>query len=513
MINILLNEDEISSQIDPTSITVTQNLTNSADTANFSFINKPGRTLPEFNDDVVIKDGGVVIFAGVVVLVKKSINAQLIEVVEVNCTDYTTVFDRILAAMTYENKSIEYIIADLISQFAPEFTSDNATCSFVIPKIVFNQITLSECLIKLASIVSYNWYIDENKDIHFFDRFSNNAPFGLTDDNGKYVFNTLVFSEDGSQLVNRVKVRGGTYDGDVFTDVITVVGNNTLSFPLPYLFSNLTIQLDTGSGYVTKNVGIDNINDFTTDDVLFNYQEKMIRFPTALTAGTKIKFAGNPKVGVMAIAEDGGSIQKLRDKYKEINGVDAPEGYGVIEKLIRDDSITSNMIARKRAAAELLVYAESVVDLTFETNEPGLKDGQLINIQSDRRDFDEDVLIKKLQFKAKTPFEFYYKVSCISTQKYTLIDLLRKFLQPNPMSSNEQEVSERLFVVNENVQVADEASFIAPFLYEEGVAVQVDVYNGAVSPASLEWVYGPYVPSSVSDTKRMGRYDRGAKYM
>ena len=511
-ISVLLNDEDISSQIDFQTLTATQNLTNSVDTANFSFIKKPGRVLPEFNDDIVIQDGGSVIFAGIVMQVKQSITNQAVEIIEVSCVDYTAVFDRILAAMTYENQTVGYIIADLVSQFAPDFTTDNADSSFVIPKIVFNQVTLSDCMTKLANIVSYNWYIDENKDIHFFDKFSKTAPFGLTDVNGKYIYNTLQFTEDGSQLVNRVKVRGGQYDGATYSDIITVKGNDTKSFKLPYNFSNLTIELSTGGAYVSKVVGIDFIDDFTTKDVLYNYQDQSFHFNNPLADGNKIRFTGNPKVDVMAIAEDSDSIKKLRDKYKTIHGVDAPAGYGIIEKLIRDDSISSNTIARKRAAAELLTYAEAVVDLSFETHEPGLKDGQLINIQSNNRDFDEDVLIKKLQFKTLTPFDFTYKVSCISTQKYTLIDLLKKFLQPASMSSDAQEVSERLFVVNENVKITDEPTFVAPFLYEEAVAVTDDVYKNAVAPASVEWVYGYYAPTSVADPKRMARYDRGAKY-
>lgn len=496
MIQVFLNSDDISSQVNFQGLTVTQNLTNSVDTAVFSFINAPGKMLPEFNDDIVIKDGTTVIFAGIVVQVKKTIDSQLIENIEVDCTDYTSVFDRILAAKTYENETVENIIADLVSNFAPDFTTDNVESGFVITKIVFNQMALSDCLTKLANILSYNWYIDEDKDVHFFDRFSRSAPFGLTDINGKYVYNTLEFSEDGSQIVNRVKVRGGEYDGVTYTDIITVKGSDTKSFKLPYRFSNLTISVSTGGGYVAKNVGIDFIDDFTTKDVLYNYQDQSFRFENPLGDGNKIQYSGNPKVPVLAIAEDAESM-----------GL-----YGPIEKLIRDDSITSNSVARKRAAAELLTYAQEVVDIAFETTEPGLRDGMMINIQSTIRNIDEDVLVKKIQFKTKTPFDFYYKVSCISTQRYTLIDLLRKFLQPEQMSADEQEVSERLFVANENVKITDEASFIAPFLYEEAVASQDDVYNGAVDPDDVEWVYGYYAPAGVTDTKRMGRFDRGAKY-
>lgn len=343
MITIELNSVDISDQVKFDSVQVDSVLTNEVDTAQFDIRRYGARTInPVFNDDVVIYDGADKIFAGKVNSVDNNAEAGLGAYLTIRCTDHTMEFDRLLASRTYEDTTVHDIIDDLVSSYAPSFTINNVSSNFIIPKIVFNQVPLSQCLRRLADIMRYDWYIDPDKDIHFFERNTNTAPFDLTDTSGNFVYKTLSRSSDGTQIVNRVKVRGGEYDGDTYTDVITVKGSDSKSFKLPYKFSNLTIELDTGGGYVSKTVGIDFIDDFTTKDVLYNFQDQSFRFETARGDGNKIRFSGNPKVPVLAIAEDSPSVI----------------AYGAIEKLIRDDTIESNNVARKRASAELLAFAD-----------------------------------------------------------------------------------------------------------------------------------------------------------
>ena len=73
-------------------------------------------------------------------------------------------------------------------------------------------------------------------------------------------------------------------------------------------------------GYVEQVVGIDNMNDFTDKDVLYNYQADSIRFENALSDGDIIKFSGYKKYLVMAQVEDADSINAfgLRENLLEI---------------------------------------------------------------------------------------------------------------------------------------------------------------------------------------------------
>lgn len=509
MVTIQINSVDQSSVVIYESLNVTQNLSDLVDVCNFRTRKYGDRTFkPEYGDDVKVYDDADCVFGGIVMKVHEVVESGGGGVVyEAQCADYTVVMDRLMVGRTFENQSIKAIITDILSSYAPDFNADNVDSDFVIPKIVFNQITVSQCIKKLADIVQYDWYVDENKSVHFFGKYTNMAPFNLTDSSGNYVYTSLERNIDGSQIVNRVKVRGGSYDGPLFTDVITVNGNSSKSFKLPRQMANLTIEVDAGSGYVSKNVGIDNIDDFTTDDVLYSFQDQSFRFENALTDGNKIRFSGNPKINVMAIAEDDVSIKVLRDKYEAIYGTPPPDGYGVIEKVLRDNSIESNEVARRRAAAELYSYSQAVIDAKFYTYDSGLRTGMVINLSSSRRDCDDDLIIKTVTFRMIDPMNFGYQVECVSTKRYNFIEILRSLMEPEIKENDE--ISEETKIDNAIEGIQEEHTVVNPYEddVDEGTQEQhgINLLGQGVGPTP---VWGYYAPTSDTDPKRMFKWGR-----
>lgn len=498
MIDVKVNGTSVASWVVPRSLQVVQNLTNEVDTAQFSIQIVGSRTAPAFNDDIIVYDGSSKIFAGKVVEVIEDMQGNKLPIATVKCVDHTFQFDRVLAAKTYTNTTINAIISDLVGTYATAFGTAYVASTYEIEKIVFNQVPLSQCIRRLADIVRYDWYIDEDKQLHFFEKSTNTAPFNLADTTGVYVNDSLRRNSDGSQLINRVKVRGGLYDGDSYTDVLSVTGSPK-SFVLPYQFSNLAIDLDTTGTFVAQGVGVDFIDDFgtatgTTISVLYNYQTQSIRFQNSLTTGNRVRFTGNPKVPVLAIAEDTPSVAQ----------------YGAIEKIIKDTAIVSNTVARKRAAAELIAFADLIVDASFVTYTAGLRAGMLINVASSLRSFNDDLIIKRITFRPRSHTAYEYKVDCISTQRYTMLDLLRKIITPDPRLEDESETSEQLYPVSEEITMTDLWTQYAANLISETVT-NTDVWI-TIAAGTISWVWGYYAPTSHSDPKRMGRYDLDSKW-
>jgi hypothetical protein len=493
MIQIKINTVDVTDQIEQGSLEVVQRITNQVDTANFSVRKAGSKTLtPSYGDEVEVYDGATKIFGGTVLSVQQAPTSGVggIEYF-VHCVDHNYTFDKLLASKTYTGQSITAIITDLVSSYAPTFTVTNVNSGFIPEKIVFNQVPLTTCLKRLADIVNYDWYIDEDKDVHFFQKYANIAPFNLTDTDGNHIYKTLRRTSDGSQIANRIKVRGGEYDSETYSDSITVSGDESKAFSLPYKFANLTVTLDTGGGPVSQNVGIDFINDFSTDDVLYNFQNQMIRFENNLTDGDVIAFTGNPKVPVFAVAEDPVSIAE----------------YGKIEKLLRDGSIESNTVARRRANAELYLYAEPVIDASFGTHTAGLRAGMLITIQSTNQSIaTEELIIKNLSFRMRGHDTFEYKVDCVSTKRYDFINLLQKLLEPEARASDERETSEEIFSDTQAVTVEELYEVVSAQEDFQQVEVQE---NYEIDPLGADtnaiYVLGPYTPTGQDDTKRPGR--------
>lgn len=500
MIQVLINGTDRTDQLVKDSLDVQQILGAQRDTARFSYKKYGSKVYtPAILDTVVVNNGATKIFGGRIVRISESfLNAADGLVYSMDCVDYSFDLDSLLVSQSYSSMTVNAIIADILTNYGTGFTGTNVDCAITIGKVVFNQVPISQCLKRLADMVKFDWYVDPDKDIHFFSKYTNTAPFNLTDTSGNYIINSLERKIDGSQIANQIKVRGGEYEASTYQDIITVNGNTQATFKLPYKFSNLTVQLDTGGGYVSKTVGIDFVDDFTTKDVLYNYNDQTIKFASALADGNKIKFAGNPKVRVLAIASDGTSIVT----------------YGLKEKIIQDDTIEELTTARKRAIAELSAYKDQQNEGRFDTYTSGLRAGMVINLNSSRRTANVDFIIRSVRFKPFKPDTYAYSVELVTTKKYDLTELLQSLLQPANLQSGDSETVETIKTDLATITVVETITAVSTSPYSDLITITVneniqrDPLGAGVEPT---WVLGDYFPSSITDTKRMGLLDRSLK--
>lgn len=497
MITVNINSTDRTSLIIWNSLSVDQNLTSLVDNASFSIRKMDGNFTPDINDEVEIFDGSDKIFGGKIINIQESVESGGGGLLfSIQCVDYSYDLDGVLVAETYESMTIEDIIDSIITDYAPAgFTTTNVECTFEISKVVFNQVPITTCLKRLADLVKYEWYIDPDKDIHFFAKESLNAPFDLTDDSGNYVYKSLLRTIDGTQVANQVKVRGGlATETNLYTDVITVSGNESLSVKLPFKFANLAVRLDTGGGYVAQTVGAMFLNTFDEGyDVLYSYQDDSIQWETALSDGDLVEFSGYKKYPVMAIATDDVSVAE----------------YGLREKLIKDTSIEDQTLARKRAIAELEVYKDEISDAKFRTYTSGLRAGMIIGLTSTLRDTDTVFLIKKLTMKPVDPNTFIYNADVVTTKKYDLVELLQKLMEVEDDKIDPNEVAE---VIKTDIVTVSISELIEAIAAIEDLAtiiitedIEKDPLGAGVAP---EWVLAPYIPSPwPTDPKREGRLD------
>jgi hypothetical protein len=498
MITLKINNVDLSSLINWESLTLEQILTNQVDTLTFEYSKYGSRTYtPAINDEVTIYEGATKIFGGYIMNIAESNLGRPNGIAyQIQCADYSVKFGGILATKSYTSQTIAQIVTDLISVYGAGFTANNVICSFVVTKIAFNEMYLSDCLKKLADIVKYDWYVDETKDLHFFPKMTNAAPYNLTDTSGNYINETLSRNIDGTQIVNQVKVRGGEGDGATYTDIITVNGSITKTFKLPYQFSNLVIEVDVGAGYVIKTVGQDFKDDAALFDCLYSYNDSMVKFPAVLADGNKIRFTGNPKVPIKSIVSNSSSILL----------------YGLKEKIINDATIVDITIARKRAKAELLAYQYGSTEINFDTYDIGLRAGMVIGLNSTKRAVNDSFIINKISFKTTSPTEFYYSVNAITTNKMQLIDLLQKLVSPNQGTLDDNVIAENINTDMADIDVTEIIRLVVPHLDRVDLELSETVWKDPLG-ANIEptWVLGPYAPTSASDPKRWGLLDNSLK--
>src|SRR3990167_8937685 len=275
------------------SVRMLNQLTRQVDQASFDIDKYGSRTFaPSVGQEVVIQNGSTKLFAGRIVQVDEQYDKLDLVRYRIQCVDYTRDLDHQLVVETYEDQTIDAIIADIKSRYLPStITTTNVDAPVTVKYIAFNYEYPSDCLKQLAELVNYDWYVDYDKDIHFFAKEENAAPFELSDTGGKYIYESLSLKKDITPVRNTVYVRGGEYKGDTFTVERTGDGVHQL-WGTEYKFDDIRV-VTTGQ---EKSVGLDNIDNATNYDCLYNFTEKFIRFRADKipTSGTLIQIIGRP---------------------------------------------------------------------------------------------------------------------------------------------------------------------------------------------------------------------------
>lgn len=476
MIQVFHDGTNISNRVEFNSLNVQSKRNERVDTCDFKIEKTVGQTFtPQLGKVVEVYVDGVKVFAGTVQrITDRPIGHHNIEF-NVTCVDYTRDLDNLLIVERFENTTVQAVIEYLIDTYAPTFTYNNVVAPQEIDSVAFNRIKITQCLKKLADGYNFSWYVDYDKDLHFFAREDEVAPFNITDTSDNYIFESLTFNRDLSQLRNKVLVEGGEVEGA--TRTVKYAGNGEQdTFDTQYKFAEKpTVTVDGVAVAVgTEYVDQDNEASF---DCMWSYQQKYVRF----TDGNIPPAPTNPDVTNVDIT--GVPL------YPIIVNIPSPTSileYGTREFSIKDKSIKSQQQAFDRAIAELTAYANELNEGSFDTYTPGLRAGQLITVQSDLRNIDETFVIQNVAIKPFAYEEGYsaiYKVTLASTKTVGIIDVLQKLLLDEDLELNEAETL--LTFLQFGGGTGDFAQFsdsiasgptaqTGPYLYDNG-----DLYNYA----------------------------------
>lgn len=452
VIQITIGGVDKTSFIDWQSVSKNEVVTKESDSFTFTIKNYGTKTYqPTLGDEVVFMYGATKKFAGYVIQMNEGVQG-LSKTLEVICKDYAQILDRNLVSKIYTNMSAAAIISDLIATFAigTGITTTNVVAPTVIPKIVFNYITISECLKQLAKILStYEWYIDYNKDIHFFSTSTQVAPFSITDTTQNFAWQSLKVQNDTSQLRNEIIIRGGLLTSTTLrTEYFSGDGTKT-SFALA---NNYPVQPTVTVGGVGKTVGLDFVDQDASFQVMWNANTQSLRFTAGNTpaAGTNnIVITGYPQYPLVFQKQNQASVLL----------------YGVYQAIIIDKTIQNIQTASARADVELNKYALPEAVGTFTTYTDGLISGQLITITSAIRGINRVFKIQSIRTTIKLPASqgsaaatLQYDVQIVSADFTSINDILSKLLVQDPASQiniSEDEVVERYYQFNENMSFAD----------------------------------------------------------
>src|ERR1700730_11583057 len=282
-IQVLNGVTDISSSIDWRSIHMTGVVTKEKGQLTFDIINANSPAVPALGDTIYLKYNSILLFGGTCTEKRTVVDGGILQRYKVTCMDWGFLFDSKVVHKTYQNMDPSDIVKDIVSNFAPAgFTTNNVQKgNFNIASVKFNYEQATRCLESLAKLIGWDWYIDANKDVHFFFATTNTgssqvnpAPFNIDDTSGKINWPTLDIDISIANLKNSIYVIGGTMfrantagnTPDVYT---TVGGQLVYSIGTPYDTTTLGTTLKVTLDGVTQSIGIDGTDDPGTVNVLY----------------------------------------------------------------------------------------------------------------------------------------------------------------------------------------------------------------------------------------------------
>jgi hypothetical protein len=471
-VKILDNGTDISLSVDWKSIDAISVLTKETGTFKFNIRQGvgqtyPAKTIPVIGDTIELYDSTGIIWGGTVTEVEPIISGLRI-MWQVTATDWGYLLDGTLVKKNYAGLDPHDIAVDIINTFCSGkgFTTTGVQYgNFLVQTIKFNYQQPSKALQSLAKLIGWDWFIDPNKNLHFFlgdvdDGLGGGAvgdggqaPIKVDATSGDIEWNSLDIDLQITNMQNSVYVIGGTLPV-MFTEANTndVYETDGVSnvFPVAYAYSSSTIVVLLNG--VPQSVGVLNqVTDPSTVDVLYSDAGRFIQFTAGPPpSGEVVTIFGTAQVPIVAHASNQASIAL----------------YGERQGVVTDATITSVPEAHQRALAQILQFGHPVYDIKFNTLVPGCQIGQSIVVNVPAMGINNyQLVIKRIEAVGYAPGDdtlgingmLEYQIECIGSDNVTFTDLMTTILQQDATQTpvDDTTITENLLPVEETLPMTD----------------------------------------------------------
>jgi hypothetical protein len=389
---------------------------------------------------------------------------------------------------------------DMYSIADNSFTMDNVDVQGnEVASVKFGFRFPSDVMKRYSQVTGLDWYVDSNRDLHMFASLNNTAPFELNDDDGNHIYDSLRIDQDITKLRNVVYIFGGesVATNDTVEELDYQADGTQDNFQLGRRYDLTTVTLEVNS--VAQDVGVEGEDQFADGfDALYNVDDKTIFFDTAPGNGVSVNWTGKILFPLVAKITDAASIAEFGEK----------------EITIKEDDLKTFESAIQRAIVEFNDYAAANIDGGFQTDSQGLRAGQRIHLDLDKRGIDDWYIIQKVTGRMRTPTQMTFTVGLVSTKQFSLLHIMQLLLADR-MKGIEDFQSEHLVDgVSELVEVSEIIEASTGTEIEEEVESS-DTYDHWLQTSGeggdpLTYVVGNYEPSSNTDTTRTPCADGGA---
>ena len=314
----------------------------------------------------------------------------------IRCCDWHYLADKRIIAEAYEDKTIDYIVKDIVDTYLDDegvqyITANADQVLFLQPSFpaeiplpgsvdtfatldeaVFNYISASQALDALKEEANAWWRIEPNKNLYFVKR--EHLVYPETVDETFMKAGSITCKHGNPKYRNRQWIIGGEDLTDEQTE-IQIGDGDKRAFALGYRVGKVpTISVSTGGGaYAAQTVGIKGVE--TGKDWYWNkYSETITQDDagTLLTSADKVKIVYYGVIDIIVLTDNRVEI----DARKTLEGA----GTGYVENVISDTSLESKEAAIDLGLAKIKKYAVVGKTLSFTTRTEDFEPGHLITV-------------------------------------------------------------------------------------------------------------------------------------
>lgn len=287
-----------------------------------------------------------------------------VQMIQLSGLDFSAKLLNVQVNKAYQNQTPDYIIKDMLSYYFPDITTHNVQSGAPqINYVQFFQITGFDAMGQLATITGWDWYVDANKDMHWFPASSNPSgmTFSSTGTDANIVRGSASFTHDGTKLVNKVTFYGGSYLSANRTETRAGDGQ-TQTFFTTYPIAAAPNVYENGTEQPVGQDGIDLNMDW--------YYTKGKNYVTQSSGSTPLK-----STDVFEI------VYQYNVPLIEQGQVDTSiQKYGLFEGSLNDSSVTDRTQARAMINGQLQQYAYPLIYGTFDTVDPTIASGEMATV-------------------------------------------------------------------------------------------------------------------------------------
>jgi len=396
----VINGVDLSPYLEDASWTITQQWTRQSSTATFYlWFEKQGVNIsvPPLST-IVFTDLGLneVIFSGVVTVPNFLVTSSTLQEWELQCSDWTYLADHATVFGDFSNQTADQVVKTIVSQANCGLTSNNVSPGPLLPRFQIVYSDLSSALTTVcgyaSTVATYGWFIDENRDVHFYNETQAGAPTAFLSDNvsdvsgvnyvpgftGTYEKNCQ-YLWDASSIRNSITLRGASFTA---RQQEAWLGDGTqTTWPMTFTpdTQNPNAELVIGGVFKTVSIADPTLGLPTTQWLMVKNAvgnwSLTNNSDTAPAAAALITFQYNYDAPVLTRVQDTTSISQFSGLPNQ----------GIFGQYIADSNFQSVGQAQVRGRQELHTFAlpeERVSFVTSETFSGHIRSGDVITWKS-----------------------------------------------------------------------------------------------------------------------------------